>query len=117
MRWCRCCADIGADQAQAKLAAGREYENSQLVFASAWGKPLHLDLLATRFLKPWIRQAAVQLAGFAPVPVPPGTRAKAYREALDAQTAQQDDAMIKAGMPAGIGLYFAPALLCIQTGQ
>ncbi len=94
-----------ADQAQTKLAAGREYEDSQLVFASDFGKPLHLELIAARHLTPLLRQASVYLAGESLLAVGKGSRAASHKAEVAARRAQEDRCGNATNFPTGIGLY------------
>jgi|GEM_PF-1046649 len=93
------------EQIAMQLAAGREYQNHQLVFCGDFGTPLHLDTITSRYLKPLLRRAALHLAGELPLPLPVPTRSKGYRDALAARKAQEDAAIESTGFPMGVGLY------------
>lgn len=93
-----------AQQAGAKLLAGPEYSNNELVFASDFGKPVHLDTMATRYFKPLLRRAAVHLAGQASISLPPPSRAIAYGEAVTAYRALEDEAVKATSFPM-VSLY------------
>jgi integrase len=93
-----------AAQAEAQRAAGSEYQHHNLVHCDDFGRPLYLDSLANRYLKPLLRRAAVHLVGEAPLALPPPTRSAAYRDAVAARTAQEDRAIAATNFPM-ISLY------------
>lgn len=91
-------------QAAERLLAGAEYQNHGLVFATEWGLPVHLDLVAARHFKPLLVMAAYHLLGRTRPPVPVPSRSQRYRDAMDARSVADASALADASFPL-ISLY------------
>lgn len=105
-------------QAEHRLLAGAEYEDRGLVFTTDFGRPVHLDTIAARHLKPLLPVAAAHLLGRRLPSLPPPSRKPSYREAVQARAAAEAAAMRDAGFPS-ISLYscrHTVATLLLSTG-
>lgn len=94
-----------AGQVEHRLAAGSEYANHDLVFATTFGQPYHLDSMTLQYLKPLLRRAALHLANVEPLPLPVASRSKAYTDALKARKEQEDAAVASTQFPMTVGWY------------
>jgi integrase len=91
-------------QAAEKLAAGRQYDDTGLVFATRYGKAEHLDNLVRRHFKPLLTRAAYHLAGQQPPAMPAPSRSLRYAEAVKAREAADAKVIEKTGFP-DVSLY------------
>ncbi|MGV3709645.1 MAG: tyrosine-type recombinase/integrase [Gemmatimonas sp.] len=94
-----------SEQLETRLAAGSEYAAFDLVFATTFGQPYHLDSMASKYLKPLLRRAALHLANVQPLELPAATRAQSYKDALAARESQEHDAVKATAFPLGVGWY------------
>ena len=91
-------------QAAERLAAGPEYADLNLVFATRFGLPVHLDRIAQFHFKPLLVQAAYHLLGRERPSVPPPSRSEAYRDAVAARDKVDAEVMREAAFPA-VSMY------------
>lgn len=91
-------------QVAEKLAAGRQYRDTGLIFATRYGQAEHLDNLVRRHFKPLLVRAAYHLAGKTPAALPAPSRSPKYAEAVKAREAADAKVIEATGFPA-ISLY------------
>ena len=91
-------------QAVEKLAAGKHYDDTGLVFCTRYGKAEHLDNLVRRHFKPLLLLTAHHLAGTTPPALPAPSRSPKYAEALKARQAADTEAVKVSGLPM-VSLY------------
>lgn len=105
-----------ARQAKERLAAGPQYEDQGLVFATRYGRPEHTDNIVRRHLKPFLVRVAYHLVGKKAPQVPAPSRSAAYKGARAERETADAAALKEAGLSLrGLyGLRHTQATLLLQ---